>query len=618
MILLDNFETPWNPLEGGQKDVEHILRSLSSLPRLAILVTMRSNFPPSDKWERWNLLPTDNDASRTIYTDIDPTAADHPALPHLLDALGHMPYAVTLMATLGTKSMCAPDELLELWQKGGTKMLSNREVGMDHCIGLSVNSTLVTDNPEALILLATLSMLPAGTNHRHLNWWAPSLGNRARAIATLRDAALVVDRESGDPRSVVTSVLPVVQSYMQQSGRISETVRHGVRAACYKYVCKHKSSPGDTTFTHDAAALASEETNLQAILLEATRSKQGVQMGEGGSSVESTSLPETHVDPDTQLDALLVFSWYQHYSKPRSDVAERTVTVARMMKKERHLAEALFCLGGIAFKTDRYRDACNCFGEARECFKTLSDGPDLHRAGECALRLSYISTYMNDVTAARKFVFEAQADLKESGSAYSVACGLLGLGRFYSGTDDFDKALETLGAAQTAFECLHRPVDVAHCLYTTARCEAHKGRYSEALDASQRALQVFERFGLNYQTYQAVGRTAEYLKILGRYDDAIQILPRCLEECQRIGNPIETGQTLEKFAEIYVHMKDYRAARAAYQGALEQYESMLGDYMGDDGAGRCRHNLLQVTQREEDPTNTSICLPYSHGGRPML
>ena len=106
VILLDNFETPWNPQQGDQRDVERILCFLSTLPHISILVTMRSNFPPSDgiQWEYKNLLPTDEEASRMIYTDIDLSASAHPAPGDLLHALGHMPYAITLMATLGKKS----------------------------------------------------------------------------------------------------------------------------------------------------------------------------------------------------------------------------------------------------------------------------------------------------------------------------------------------------------------------------------------------------------------------------------------------------------------------------------------------------------------------------------
>ena len=48
LILLDNFETPYNALDGAQKQVEDTLRRLAMLSHVAILVTMRGRYPPMD------------------------------------------------------------------------------------------------------------------------------------------------------------------------------------------------------------------------------------------------------------------------------------------------------------------------------------------------------------------------------------------------------------------------------------------------------------------------------------------------------------------------------------------------------------------------------------------
>ena len=46
LIVLDNFETPWN---GNQKQIGDILRRLAMLSHIAILITMRGNHPPCNK-----------------------------------------------------------------------------------------------------------------------------------------------------------------------------------------------------------------------------------------------------------------------------------------------------------------------------------------------------------------------------------------------------------------------------------------------------------------------------------------------------------------------------------------------------------------------------------------
>ena len=49
LILLDNFETPYNSLDGSLKQIEDILRRLAMLSHVAILVTMRGRNPPCDE-----------------------------------------------------------------------------------------------------------------------------------------------------------------------------------------------------------------------------------------------------------------------------------------------------------------------------------------------------------------------------------------------------------------------------------------------------------------------------------------------------------------------------------------------------------------------------------------
>ena len=69
LILLDNFETPYNALDGAQKQVEDTLRRLAILSHIAILVTMRGRYPPCDeaiKWQSKEIQPTDEDRKSVV------------------------------------------------------------------------------------------------------------------------------------------------------------------------------------------------------------------------------------------------------------------------------------------------------------------------------------------------------------------------------------------------------------------------------------------------------------------------------------------------------------------------------------------------------------------------
>jgi len=116
LMLLDNFETPWNAPGGAQKQVSDILRKLAMLGHTAILVTMRGTYPPCDaiEWQSHTIQPTDEVACRHIFYDINSNSKDDLDADRLLAVLGHMPFAVTLMANLGKRGKSTANELLEM------------------------------------------------------------------------------------------------------------------------------------------------------------------------------------------------------------------------------------------------------------------------------------------------------------------------------------------------------------------------------------------------------------------------------------------------------------------------------------------------------------------------
>ena len=273
LILLDNFETPYNMLDGTQKQVEDILRRLAMLSHVAILVTMRGRYPPCDeviKWQSKIIGPTDEAACLRIYHSIYPDSENDPDVSRLLSVLGHMPFVVTLMARLAKEGQSTAEELLFAWSKDGLDILpqaDHHEQSINHSISLSVNSNLMRQNPKALLLLKILSCLPAGTTKANLRWWVPTshIAKIPSAIATLSKAGLLVENEQQDSDSPVLFVIPVVQSFMQQHGRIEKGVWHNIQSSCCQYVLDHACREDDPAFLIKWKALAAEDTNIQAI-----------------------------------------------------------------------------------------------------------------------------------------------------------------------------------------------------------------------------------------------------------------------------------------------------------------------------------------------------------------
>ncbi|KAJ6457589.1 hypothetical protein C8R45DRAFT_562600 [Mycena sanguinolenta] len=601
LLLLDNFETPWlsgpDPLEVG-----HILRRLAALPHIALLVTMTSGITPEGiRWEPVSLPALDPAAARDVFKNTYSEAAgglklaaDEEQLDDVLESIGHIPLAITLMATCGGHLGASPDDLLFDWRKAGTGMLSaggKGKLSMDDTIGLSMERGVNAD-PNALRLLAILSMLPAGTTGENLlKWWAPTIRTSTHAaVETLRTAALI-EQDHGHFLKSHIFVRPTIQSYMAHQNRISDAVRAQVHNACYDFVLRHKSIPDDSRFKSDLEALATEETNIQGLLME---------------------IPIAAPWPNA-VEALIAFSAYQSWTKPSAVVALHALEVARAVYDDPHVADrdaaarrvaaAHKSLGKSLFILDRYDEARTHFEEAAARYKDLPGGADLHRAGEASMHLVRTWTYIGTKDAAdadlQSLVTDAHANLaSDPRDRYHIARGLLGSGYFLWWENRLDEALQTFSTAQEIFETLDNdyPASTAECLYYIARIHAHVFHAdghatATALPIAKAALAKADQSGELGLIGYAAGLVARCLVVLGSYDEAEKATQRSLEASQALGSPLRIARGLELLAYSCAGNKDLSGARVAYQGAKMQFTKMRDTLLGGDGVERCSSNL---------------------------
>ena len=181
-----------------------------------------------------------------------------------------MPFAVTLMARLAKEGLSMAKELIVAWsdsENGPDILPDHHEQNMNRSISLSIDSNLMKQNTQALLLLYILSCLPAGTTKAALRWWVPALNSSMvpSAIATLFKTGLLVENRRQDSDSPVLFVLPVVQSFMQQHGRIVEEIRQNIQLSCSQYILDHVHRQNNPALS-EVEALAAEDVNIQAIL----------------------------------------------------------------------------------------------------------------------------------------------------------------------------------------------------------------------------------------------------------------------------------------------------------------------------------------------------------------
>jgi tetratricopeptide (TPR) repeat protein len=482
LILFDNFETPWNaPGFGTQKQIEDILRQLAVLRHIAIFITMRGTHPPCNDvihWQSKNIEPTDEEACFRIYHGNNPSSKDDPDVGRLLAVLGYMPFAVTLMAKLGMEGKSTAKELLDAWRESGPDILSGKpEDSMNRSISLSAESNLVKQNPSAVTLLAILSLLPAGTTKQNLRWWALDSALKTSmvpsAIATLSKVALLVENKRENSDSPVLFVVPVVQSFMQQHGRIEEKIRNQIQSSCCQYVLDHACRYDDPTFPEKSKALAAEDTNTQSILF--------------GSPYSILS--------ERTIEALIAFSWHRCDTKPDLEIANHAVTAVKASGVKKNIASAIWCLGWTYHHLGDERSSYNHLQEAY----LLSNDPS---AGGMELQRLHCKCG-SDLVEVAKMTLEDKGELVSLAKDVERKCAALSddhvhglslvrLGSALHTARQPQQALEHLNRAQIILKAVKNVPDLASAYHGIAWTHYLERRLPEALGAIQEAWKLVE------------------------------------------------------------------------------------------------------------------------------
>jgi len=583
LILLDNFETPWNvPGAGTQKQIEDILRRLAELNHIAIFITMRGTNPPCDgaiEWQSKNIEPAGREACLRIYHDYNPSLKDSDAdIGRLLDVLGYMPFAVTLMAKLAKEGKSTAKELLDAWQESGPDILDMPEQGMNRSISLSVESDLVKRNPNAIILLAILSLLPAGTTKQNLHWWAQDSGLKTAmipsAIATLSKAALLVENTQQSSDSPVLFVIPVVQSFMQQHGRIEEKIRKQIQLSCCRYVLDHACRYYEPPFLVNSKALATEDPNIQSIFFG----------------------PSDPLPSDRTIEGLIAFSWYRSDTKPDLEIVNHAVKAAKISGVKRHIASAVWCLGWTYRQLGDYRPAYDHLYAAYQLSNDRSPGEVELRRLHCQCGIDLVeAAYMTledegeVISLAQDVESKCAALLDDQVHGFSLVC----LAAALSAACKQQEALAHLNDARIMLKAAKNTPYLADTYQVIARVHFREGRLPEALDAIQEACKL-----VGSSPDPIISSESGLIHFTANRDmEAWKYTEMALMDASRVGDRLHIAEALELMGYGYLRRGDYKNAYGAYEAAGEKYRGTIDA----DAEASCKDNVARIKRKQMDP-----------------
>ncbi|KAJ7126034.1 P-loop containing nucleoside triphosphate hydrolase protein, partial [Mycena epipterygia] len=166
LLVLDNLETPWEPIS-SRPQVEEFLSLLTGISHLALLITMRGvERPGKVRWTRpflAPLKPLSYEAARQTFLDIADESESNADIDELLRLTDHLPLAVSLIANI--VSFEGSETVLRRWKEEHTTLLSeglDKRSNLDMSIVMSLSSPRMLIFPGAQDLLSVISLLPDG------------------------------------------------------------------------------------------------------------------------------------------------------------------------------------------------------------------------------------------------------------------------------------------------------------------------------------------------------------------------------------------------------------------------------------------------------------------------
>jgi tetratricopeptide (TPR) repeat protein len=243
-----------------------------------------------------------------------------------------------------------------------------------------------------------------------------------------------------------------------------------IASAC-NFLTHHNSSPGDPSFKKQSDALSKEEGNLQAILLQAT-----------------------DLEPKL-IEAFLLFGQHQLSTRPRLEVIEHALELARLMESHPKLVgDVLTCHGRILLNLNHYDQAIEQFTNARQKF-LLIPNEQLAAWGSLDLIEVYIFMGGTQPVEAIRLGLSARSVCEKLDDGQGVALSFYYL-RIVSGQrGHYTEGIASLTCTREMFQKLQDAPNRVKCSYFLEVVHLWVRQYEEGLILGMAAVQEYENLG---------------------------------------------------------------------------------------------------------------------------
>ncbi|MBX7224196.1 MAG: tetratricopeptide repeat protein [Blastocatellia bacterium] len=560
LLVLDNFETPW---EAAQVGVEDLLGYLAAVPTLALALTIRGvEQPYGVSWlPPVHLSPLGLEAARALFLKVAGVKFhSDPHLDELLKDQSGLPLAVELLAyqAVGEPDLAA---LLSRWKTTRTALLQrgtggNRLTSLAISVELSYESPRLT--PEARHLLALLGLLPNGVAHPDLTELLHAAG--PEAASALRKVGLAFDSDDHRLR-----VLAPIREYLKAHHppvpeALAEATRHYLTLGA---LGEQVGTAAGQTVT---ARLLPEVENIETVL----------------ESAWAAADRSPAYRAACGLGKLFMFNGY---GSPA--ILEKAVAVAGKYSEVLEQADCILQLGGIALQRSNHIEALEHFKKALILFERIKYLPGQI---ECTKGLGNLFFQQSDYTKAQDLFEKALKFYEAEGLMKKQADCIYGLGQIALRQSDHAEAQLRFEAALHFYKQKEDFLGQANCFRSLGEIEFRRSNHAKASEHYAAALPLFEQVGSVLGQAGCIWGFGDIAMAEGNQLKAKGHFEMTLPLYRQVGSLLGEANYLLRLGEIAFHFSDSGIAQLHCEKAL----SLFAKLRNIEGQANCLKALGRI------------------------
>ncbi|KAF5344746.1 hypothetical protein D9758_015284 [Tetrapyrgos nigripes] len=634
LLILDNFETPWNGKD--QTKVKNFMNTICSLKSASVIVTMRGTDGPGQiKWGKLGgqsgLPPLELGPAKEAFCSLSSDGnyairEDDPMLEKLLIQMDGMPLAIVLIAQHAKELPLK--NLMEMWNIQKTAVLKkigeqdNRLTSVEMSIELTLNIIKEKLSRTGLDLLRLVAFLPSGIPDwlENVPKMLGSFPDTTMQVLTLKKSCMIYEGNAETLKMLtpiaeyVLKVSKITEDHEKQiwefyesfidtlfENHIDADIKLGLHIAnIFKILHIQIEKSFETSHMNVLNQLCDHSQYFPGLVPLVEKYLGWQSQMSLGSQTELMFLQEgmlTFMGEYEKSIAIInnVEKLHRHqinHGTSDLEVITSSSSISVNYTMEQTQAYCYQRLGMMSYCQNDYKNSQCKIQQAMDLYEKIGN---VKGAAQCLQHLGDISKMLGQYEEAKVMLEQAKKEFEEIGDRLGAAQCLHRLGNISYMLSQYEEAKVMLEQAKKEFEEIGERLGAAQCLQSLGNISYMLDQYEEAKVMLEQAKKQFEEIGERLGAAQCLRSLGDIRKMLGQYEEAKVMLEQAKKQFEEIGDRLGVAQCLRSLGDIRRMLGQYEEAKVILQQVKDQFEE-IGSRVG---VANCLHSLGEIGYEEE-------------------